>query len=125
MKRISVPDAARTPTGRRRPSPVCRTKRRLRLATRYTEQKRRSMNPLSVYRMHARTHVIPPRIRARPFSVFVLGALPIFLYPYRRTRYGRCRGNFGIDRPEKNLFESVKIGVKLRRVRGDFIVRDR
>lgn len=101
------------PAGARRPFAELSVDR---LAARYTEQKRGSMNPLSVYRMHARTHVIPPRIRARPFSVFVLGALPIFLYPYRRTRYERCRGNFGIGRPEKNLFESVKIGSQIENV---------
>lgn len=72
------------------------------------EQKRGSMNPSSVYRTHARTHsrahVIPPRIHAHPLSVFVLGALPIFLYPYRKARYERCRGrNFGVGKTGKGL----------------------
>lgn len=59
MRRISVPDAARTPMGRRRPSPACRTKRRQTRCSVH-EQKRGSMNPLNVYRTHARTHARDP-----------------------------------------------------------------
>lgn len=123
MKRISVPGAARTPMGWRRPSPELSVDG---LAARYTN-KSKGQWTLQTYtaRTHARTHVIPPRIHVRPLSVFVLGALPIFLYPYRKMRYGWYRGrNFDVGKPEKDLFESVKIGVKLNKQESS-IMRDR
>jgi len=97
-----------------RPSSACRTKRRQAHHSVH-EQKRGSMNLVertSHARTHARTHVISPRTFVRVRSPSLASSLSIFLYLYRRTRYGWYRGrNFDVGKTEKNLFEPVKIRV--------------
>lgn len=103
MKQILVPDVVLGPDG---PAPACRTKRQQAWRSVH-EQKRGSMNLLE-RTPHARTHVIPPRIHARPFSVFVLESLPFSLsLSQNAIRMVSRIKFFGVSKAKKSLFKKI------------------